>query len=62
MVIDGFLAVRAARKPVAAKYRGRCLAGHPYRFNDRHDLNGLFQRALTTRLVAHPVTAGELFR
>ena len=47
---------------VDAKYLGAYLAEYTYRFNRRHDLNGLFHRALRACAVAQPVTAGVLFR
>ena len=45
---------------VKAKYLERYLAEHTYRFNRRHDPDGLFHRALTACAVASPVRLCEL--
>jgi hypothetical protein len=46
---------------VEAKYLARYLAEYTYRFNRRHDPDGLFHRALTACAIARPATAGMLF-
>jgi transposase-like protein len=46
---------------VDSKYLGRYLAEYTYRFNRRHDPNGLFHRALTACALGTPATAGSLF-
>jgi hypothetical protein len=46
---------------VRARYFERYLAEYTYRFNRRHDPNGLFHRALTACLLARPIRAGALF-
>jgi hypothetical protein len=46
---------------VDSKYLGRYLAEYTYRFNRRHDQNGLYHRALTACAIGVPVTAGMLF-
>lgn len=47
---------------VGAEYLPHYLAEYTYRFNRRHDPNGLLHRAVTACAVAEPVTAGALFR
>lgn len=42
------------------KYLGLYLAEYTYRFNRRHDLNGLFDRALTACAIATPTPIYEL--
>lgn len=46
---------------VGSKYLDRYIGEYLYRFNRRHDLDGLFHRALTACLVATPKTYGALF-
>jgi ISXO2-like transposase domain len=46
---------------VEGKYLHLYLAEYTYRFNRRHDPNGLFHRALTACAVSKPVTYGSLF-
>lgn len=46
---------------VEAKYLDLYLAEYTYRFNRRHDPNGLFHRALTACTVSKPYTYGSLF-
>lgn len=46
---------------VKATYFERYLAEYNYRFNRRHDPNGLFHRALTASALATPVRASALF-
>lgn len=46
---------------VEAKYLARYLGEYTYRFNRRHDLDGLFHRALTACAIASPKTAYALF-
>ena len=46
---------------VEPKYLARYLAEYTYRFNRRHDPDGLFHRALAACAMATPVTAGVLF-
>jgi len=43
------------------RYLGSYLAEYNYRFNRRHDPNGLFHRALTACASASPIRATELF-
>jgi hypothetical protein len=45
---------------VESKYLHRYLAEYIYRFNRRHDPDGLFHRALTACAIATPVTTGAL--
>lgn len=45
---------------VSAKYLERYLAEHTYRFNRRHDPDGLFHRALTACALSTPVTRTAL--
>lgn len=45
---------------VKATYLGRYLAEYTYRFNRRHDPDGLFHRALTACALASPVRVGAL--
>ncbi len=46
---------------VESKYFERYLAEYNYRFNRRHDPNGMFHRALTACALSQPVRASELF-
>lgn len=46
---------------VEGKYLHLYLAEYTYRFNRRHDPEGLFHRALTACTVSKPVTYGSLF-
>lgn len=46
---------------VRAKYFERYVAEYNYRFNRRHDVDGLFHRALVACATATPVRAGALF-
>lgn len=46
---------------VESKYLTRYLAEYTYRFNRRHDPDGLFHRALTACAIATPIAAGSLF-
>lgn len=41
---------------VKARYLGQYLAGYTYRFNRRHDLNGMFHRALRACVLASRIT------
>ena len=45
---------------VEAKHLERYLAEYTYRFNRRHDPNGLFARAVTACSLATPITAQAL--
>lgn len=45
---------------VGARYLARYLAEHTYRFNRRHDPDGLFHRALSACALAAPVRLGAL--
>jgi hypothetical protein len=45
---------------IHSKYLRQYLAEYTYRFNRRHDPNGLFHRALTACAIASPVTVGAL--
>jgi hypothetical protein len=45
---------------VKAKYLRRYLAEYTYRFNRRHDPDGLFHRALTACVLASPVRLGAI--
>jgi transposase-like protein len=46
---------------ISKQHVGRYLAEYTYRFNRRHDPNGLFHRALTACSVAQPKTVQVLF-
>jgi transposase-like protein len=46
---------------VNSKYLGRYLSEYTYRFNRRHDPNGLFHRALTACAIGAPTVSGTLF-
>jgi hypothetical protein len=45
---------------IKAKYLPQYLAEHTYRFNRRHDLDGLFHRALTACALASPIRLAAL--
>jgi len=53
--------LRATYHGVSTKYFALYLAEYNYRFNRRHDQNGMFHRALTACATASPIRAHALF-
>jgi hypothetical protein len=53
--------LRGTYHSVRAKYLRLYLAEHFYRFNRRHDLDGMFQRVMRACAVANPVRVTSLF-
>jgi hypothetical protein len=53
--------LRGTYHSIRAKYLSLYLAEHFYRYNRRHDLDGMFQRVLRACVVASPVRVRTLF-